>query len=317
MGLLPRTTSEAAVEADSGRRRSRRARRRRSGDRSDRGVTLVEIAVATTVLAVTAIGIMDAMISGVNGSTQHQAHATATAWLHSAADHLEISPMEVCGTAESVGGVYQEDIRANVANSDDWPSENITITDVQFWNGTAFGPTCYDDLQLVTLVVHDPDSDVIERTTLVKASPYVALATLPVATDSFASCTFSSFSVSSDKTGIVTNGPSQTTVALKKPSDSKVSKMKDEHIRVTVVTTGNCTGKLRIRYQYPHNDHFHTRNVDLKLLKGTTDTYVGKFGGGKYYRDTVLDLTLQQGRTKSKTWGTVIGGLLDDRVKFV
>jgi hypothetical protein len=280
----------------------------------DAGLTLIEVTVAVIALAVTATGILTAMVSGIGGSSRHRDHATATAWLHSAADYLELSPMAVCGGSTDVVQTYEDDIRT-VDNSDGWDAANISVTSVQYWNGSSFGTTCYEDLQLVTIEVTSPDHDVTESTTIVKSAPYVELSTPPVASDPFASCAYSAISFASDKTGAVTNG-SQATFALKKPSLTKESKLKDGDIKVLLTTSGNCTGKLRIVYTYPHKDHFHTRTIDLKLLKGTTSTYVGKFGSPQFKQNATVDLTIEQGRTKSKTWGAIGSGLLEDKVKF-
>ena len=297
----------------------RRGGRRRGGDS---GFTLVEVIVSITLLGVAAGSVLASLASSTTGSARHRELSTATAWLQSATDYLEVSPMEVCGTSASVAAVYQSDIRddladpddAFVANSDGWASTAISVTGVKFWDGSAFGTTCYDDLQLVTLRVASPNGKVTQTLDFVKGTPYADLTNLPDETDAYSSCAFSSWTWTSQKTGVVSVVGGKPKVALKKPSATKQSKVIDDHITITVKVTGNCNGKLRLRYQWPHLNkngtlkHYHTRRINLKLVKGGDGkTYVGKLGhhGDKFLSPTTIDVFLEQGRTRSKTWAIV------------
>lgn len=296
-----------------------RAGLRRNEPRSDdRGFTLVEIVVAIAVLGVTAVSILAAVVSGIGGSARHQEHATATAWLQSAADFLEVSPVNVCNAtnnAASVKQAYQQDIDASVhvENSDGWADARLVVTGVQFWNGGAFGTTCYDDLQLISMTVTSPNGKVAQSLDFVKGPPYFEIDDPSAPPDTFSSCAVGNITWTSNKSGIVTPG-TPPTLKLKKPSSTKPSKLKDDHIVITVKVTGNCSGKLRLHYQWPHYDgkgvlkHYHDRRVNLKLLRGGDGlTYTGKLGhhGDKFLAGQTQTYDVEQGRTKSKTWAVV------------
>jgi hypothetical protein len=56
----------------------------------------------------------------------------------------------------------------------------VSITNVQYWDGVAFSPTCHDDvqdsvgrfilrLQLVTVTVTSPDGKAVESLSVVKS----------------------------------------------------------------------------------------------------------------------------------------------------
>src|SRR5688500_2883712 len=135
-----RSNTPAARGPAAGTTRPTRAR--------DAGMSLVEITVAVVVLAVTAAGILQAMISGIGGSARHRDHATATAWLHSAADYLEIAHVKVCGT-EDVADAYRDDLRENVVPSDPWDEGLLEVTGDQYWYVSSFGSTCYDVMKLI------------------------------------------------------------------------------------------------------------------------------------------------------------------------
>ena len=289
----------------------------RRGDvhpRKDSGFSLVEIVVSITLLGVASGSVLVSLVTSTAGSARHRELSTATAWLQSTTDQLEVSPMAVCGTSATVAATYQDDVRANVPNSDGWPSSAISVTGVKFWDGTAFGTTCYDDLQLVSLRVASPNGKVTQTLDFVKGNPYAELSVLPTDVDPYSSCAFGTWTWSSKKTGAVTLVGGKPKVSLKKPSATKPSKVVDDHITITVHVTGTCNGKLRLRYQWPHLNkngslkHYHTRRINLKLVKGGDGlTYVGKLGhhGDKYISPTTVDVFLEQGRTKSKTWGVV------------
>ena len=151
---------------------------------------------------------------------------------------------------------------------------------------------------------------------VIKGNPYVELSDPGSGSDPFSSCALGSVTFTASKAGSVVNG-SPPELKLKKPSTTKPSKLKDDKINITVATTGNCTGKLQIRYDWPHYNkdgslkHYHKRKIKLKLLKGGDGfTYTGKVGhhGDKFLDGDDLTWSLQQGRSKSKVWSTVTDG---------
>jgi prepilin-type N-terminal cleavage/methylation domain-containing protein len=283
----------------------------------DRGFSLVEIVVAIAILGIAATSILAALVSGIGGSSRHREHANMTAWLQSAADHLEYTPMRACGsgTASDVATAYKEEIQDedNVENSDGWNPTLLTVTAVQFWDGSAFSSTCSGGNQLISLSVTSPSHDITQTLDVVKGQPYVELSDPANGSDPFAGCNQGTITFTASKTGaVISNSPK--TLKLKKPSATKPSKLVDDHIRVTVAVTGNCPGKLRLYYQWPHYDnkgnlkHYHTRRINLKLVKGGDGlTYTGKVGhhGDKWLDNTTINWYLQIGRTKQKTWAQV------------
>jgi type II secretory pathway pseudopilin PulG len=279
----------------------------------DRGVSLVEIVVSITLLGLVASSVFGVLISGIVGSSRHRDQATALAWLQSAADHLETIPLELCGDTASIVAAYQDSVRENVANGAGWASTRIAVSDVMFWNGTAFVTTCTDTAQRVRLTATSPDGKVTQTLEVVKGTPS---GTPPVEPpDPFIACTVTSVSFIVKKTNTVQTSPT-IVLKLKKPSTTKPSELKDKYVDVKVTTTGNCNGELRIRYKYPHKTHFHWRTIKLKAVKGAAGTYVGKFGHrhDKYLAGAKLDVVVEQGRAKRKAWGVVINGTMNQLV---
>ena len=293
-------------------------RRQRPRARVDLGFTLVELVVTIVLVALAAGSVLAAVGVSIKGSSRHRDTSTAMAWLQSSIDYLEVAPMEVCGTPGSVATAYEEDIRAHVSNSRGWDSTAISVSDVKFWNGTTFDAACGSGLQLVSLAAQSPGDDVTERLDVVKGDPSTTLSVAPPASDSASTCQMAGWSWTSSTTGAVSTAAGVTTLALKRPSLTKPSSVTGARITVTMTTTGGCVGKLRMRYQYPHNDHSHSRTIKLELVAGTSGTYVGKLGhgGDRYYSGAAIDITVEQGRAKSKKWGTIVNGQQDDKVRF-
>jgi hypothetical protein len=83
-----------------------------------------------------------------------------------------------CGTTTSsrvtqLKTTYGNYVRANSSNPEGWPSANLEVTDVKFWDGeSSYQTICYDDsgvnLQLITMQVRAPDGRIIESVQIVK-----------------------------------------------------------------------------------------------------------------------------------------------------
>jgi hypothetical protein len=153
-------------QADPGLVRSRR----------DSGVSFIEILVAVVLLGTVVIGTLAGLRATILASTLDRDHANAHAWLQSAADLLYGEDRVDCGTQAAsnltaVKAAYQA-IAQTAFNPEGWPVSNIEVYEVEFWNGTTYGDTCYDDLginlQLVKIRARDNDDRIIETVELVK-----------------------------------------------------------------------------------------------------------------------------------------------------
>lgn len=275
----------------------------------DTGVTLIEIVVSILLLGVAGAGVLTALVTSTAGSARHREVSTATAWLQSAADHLEITPMTSCGTAASVATAYQNEVRTNVGNSDAWPSGAISVTGVTFWDGAAFAAACSPDVQLVRLRVASPNGKITQTLDVVKGKPYTELTTPPVvAGNPLPVCGLVSVTLSGRTSNLaVINGVLQ--VPLKKPSSTKRSNLKDHRLQVVVVTSGTCVSVLRMSSVYSPTAKVKYRTVGLTLLKGTTNTYVGSWGHpGDMYVTGPLDVFIEEHGPETKLWEKVLNG---------
>jgi len=110
-------------------------------------------------------------------SATNRDHSNAHAWLQTATDVLYGASREDCGTttssqASAARAAYQQVVR-QTSNPQNWPSTNISVTSVLFWDGeSTYQATCYDDfginLQLITLQVTNPDGEIVESVQIVK-----------------------------------------------------------------------------------------------------------------------------------------------------
>lgn len=133
--------------------------------------------MAILLIGTTASAGLVTLRTSIMASATNRDHSNAHAWLQTATDVLYGASREDCGTTTSsqvnaVKSQYQQVVR-QTSNPQNWPSTNISVTSVLFWDGeSSYQTTCYDDyginLQLITIQVTNPDGEIVESVQIVK-----------------------------------------------------------------------------------------------------------------------------------------------------
>lgn len=120
---------------------------------ADRGDTLLEVLIALAVVAIAATALIGGVLSSITASSAHRSLAINDADLKSFADaaqnqiQRQANPLFVdCATTYAV---TPPPLPANYV---------VSITGIQYWNGTAFAATCPggNAPQLITLTATSP-----------------------------------------------------------------------------------------------------------------------------------------------------------------
>lgn len=160
----------------------------------DRGVSLIEILIAVTLMSTVVVAVISSVFVTVNATAYERDHAKAQQWLQAAIGVIEAVDFQSCDPAvingTNVQAAYQEAVTVGrvdtngdlVINSDDgarrpWQYEGVLTVEVpDVWDGTKFVPfsaqsVCYDQSRLrqqrVRLVVNHP-SGVEETVEMIK-----------------------------------------------------------------------------------------------------------------------------------------------------
>lgn len=122
-------------------------------DRGDRGDTLLEVLIALAVVAIAATALIGGVLTSITASSAHRSLAVNDGDLKSYADaaqnqiQRQASPLFAdCATTYAV---TPPALPANYT---------VSITGIQYWNGTAFGATCPggNAPQLITITATSP-----------------------------------------------------------------------------------------------------------------------------------------------------------------
>ena len=97
----------------------------------DRGVSLIELVVAVSLMGLVVVGLLSAMWSSVRMSDVSDDQAKIEAALGSAADRLANFAYIPCPTIDGSSG-YLPIVQA-AAGTVNWPVTSVTITDLRFW----------------------------------------------------------------------------------------------------------------------------------------------------------------------------------------
>jgi prepilin-type N-terminal cleavage/methylation domain-containing protein len=140
----------------------------------DAGFTLVEVIIAVALLGLAVVSVIPAMITVVRASSGHEHRADAHRWIVSAGDFAVSNgsdglPRVDCASPEN----YQPLVQTGVVDSfrpDYWQPSQLTVTDVSYWTGSTFGPSCTmpSSPQQITLQVVDTDGRVLATLDVVK-----------------------------------------------------------------------------------------------------------------------------------------------------
>lgn len=126
--------------------------------RGDAGYSLVEVLAAIVILSTAVVALAGALGVAITGSDRHEAQAQVETVLHAAVENVK-DPVDTPHVACATTATY--DARAQLAAAQaGTPAPTVQITAVQYWDGSNFGTTCYDDaahnnlsLQLITISV--------------------------------------------------------------------------------------------------------------------------------------------------------------------
>ena len=122
-------------------------RRTLQGD--DGGETLVELVVAIAILGIAAVAILQGLMVSIQSSVMHRNDASGGAYVRSFAEAIQTDVdnhgYETCANAQSgYAGVAVPHLPAGYTK---------TVTAVQSWNGSAWGPCTADGVQRLDLRV--------------------------------------------------------------------------------------------------------------------------------------------------------------------
>ncbi|MEY2420213.1 MAG: hypothetical protein QOI95_280 [Acidimicrobiaceae bacterium] len=141
----------------------------------DAGFSLIEVLVAIVILGISIVTLVSALAASIAGSDRHNQQAKVESVVDSAVEKVK-DPVGVvhvnCATTSQATYVTAAQSAALALS---WPASSVQITDVKYWDGSAFGATCYDDaahgnlaLQQITITVTSPGSRADQTLAFVK-----------------------------------------------------------------------------------------------------------------------------------------------------
>ena len=144
----------------------------------DDGFNLIEVLVSIGILGIGVVGLLVGLMTYIGTSGRHHDQAIASTVLVSALEAVKSDKVNpyVSSTSAGVGCATTSSYSlATVSVPSGWSAP--VINSVQFWNGSAFQTTCYDNstnglyLQQIKVTVTSPDGKTSETDTIVKRKP--------------------------------------------------------------------------------------------------------------------------------------------------
>jgi type II secretory pathway pseudopilin PulG len=130
---------------------------------ADEGTTLVEVLVATVILGIGVVAILTGLLTFISSADRHRRLADSNTVLLRAADAV-IDPARNAYTNCATTVSYNPTAGFSVPSG--WTPAAVSITSVQYWDGSQFQAVCYDAdpnigsmvrLQQIGLRVASPD----------------------------------------------------------------------------------------------------------------------------------------------------------------
>ena len=152
---------------------------RRTPQRSDSGETLIELVVAVAILGLAAVAILGGLMVSIRTSVIHSNDASGGAYVRSFAEAIQTdvdqNGYRSCANASAgYAGVAVPDLPAGYTRS---------VTAVQSWNGSTWGPCTAHGVQRLDLLVRTAAVDSVfraeEKLTVILRQPCNGSATAP------------------------------------------------------------------------------------------------------------------------------------------
>jgi prepilin-type N-terminal cleavage/methylation domain-containing protein len=148
------------------------------GGHGDGGYTLIELLVAIAILGIAFVSLLGALGMSIVGSDIHKQQSQVESVIDSAAEKLK-DPTAATGALHVACATTSQSTYVaaaqSAAASQGWAASTVQITSIQYWDGSGFGATCYDDaahnnlnLQLITLTVTNPGTRASQSIAFVK-----------------------------------------------------------------------------------------------------------------------------------------------------
>jgi type II secretory pathway pseudopilin PulG len=143
-------------------------------------MSLLEVLIAVSLLGIAVAGTLPLISAGIFGSGLQDRFAGARRWIVSAGDYATSAslPRIACtsSNAATILNTYQAALQdpTKVGRPNSFLANGLTVTQVQFWNGTTFTSTCVEPtqptltLQQISLRVVSSDGRVTETLDVVK-----------------------------------------------------------------------------------------------------------------------------------------------------
>lgn len=140
---------------------------------ADAGESLIEVLIAIALLGIAFVAALGGMRLGLMGSQLQRSHADAGTVLVRAVEQVKADTYVPCATGSSSD--YLPDAQSAVPAG--WAASAVSITSVEYWDGTDFdGNDCsvYEQvapilrIQRITVQVTDPTGGATESMTFVK-----------------------------------------------------------------------------------------------------------------------------------------------------
>ena len=138
----------------------------------DEGFTLVEVLVAIVILGIAFVSLLGALRMSIFGSDSHKQQSQVESVIGTAAENVKAATRVACAAPSDYLGAAQA---AATTTPPGWAASTVQITGIQYWDGTTYGSTCYDDaahnflnLQLITIQVTNPGTRADQTISFVK-----------------------------------------------------------------------------------------------------------------------------------------------------
>ena len=151
--------------------------------RGDEGLSLIEMLIAIAILGIAVVGIIAGLGASIQASRVHRQQAETESVLFGAVERVKAVSHTACATAATTSySNAAKGISPAVALPANWNTGGVVITNIEYWNGSAFGTNsnhCYDNaaedpyhvltLQKITITATHPSGQRSQTMIFVKS----------------------------------------------------------------------------------------------------------------------------------------------------